>query len=140
MDSFILNEEVKIMTFIVKQKFDTYMDYVHSSNSAYKSSLEGLSERAKNSLNELLDGYEISSLGYLSPDNLWVNLLISWSDKECLVDNLKLLKKDEYLKLVEEGTLQEYIKKEYTLIEETIASYSFAILDHEKDQWIILAL
>ena len=128
------------MAIIVKQKFDTYMDYVHSSDSAYKSSLEGLSERAKNSLNELLDGYEISSLGYLSPDNLWVNLLIGWSDKECLVDNLKLLKKDEYLKLVEEGTLHDYIEKEYTLIKESIVNQDFTILDHEKDQWIILAL
>lgn len=126
------------MTIVVKETFDTYTDWVETTDSAYKSSFAELSERAKDRLNGLFDENEIDVYGPWNPDNVWVNMICDWSDKECLVDNLKFLTNDEYLQLVESGTLADYIKDKLDLIIDRLDYLGYTFLDHEKDEWTLL--
>lgn len=126
------------MAIVVKETFNSYTDWVKTTNSAYKSSFESLSDQAKTSLNNLLDTTEIEAHGPMNPDNVWVNLLIDWTDEECLVDNLKLLTKDEYLKLVETDLIVDYIKDKWDLIIDRIDDLGYIVLGYKKDEWTLL--
>lgn len=126
------------MTIKVTDTFNTYLDWVKTTDSAYKSSFESLSEQVKGRLNNLLDATEIDAHGPMNPDNVWVNLLIIWTDEEFLVDNLKLLKKDEYLQLKENGSLDDYSDDKWDLIIDRLDDLGYIFLGYEKDEWTLL--
>ena len=126
------------MTIVVKETFNSYTDWVKTTDSAYKSSFESLSDQAKTSLNNLLDTKEIDANGDLNPDNVWVNLILDWSDKECLVDVLKFLTNDEYLRYEETDLIADYIKDKWDIIIDRLDDLGYIVLGYEKDEWTIL--
>lgn len=126
------------MTIVVKETFNSYTDWVKTTDSTYKSSFESLSDQAKTSLNNLLDTKEIDANGDLNPDNVWVNLILDWSDKECLVDILKFLTNDEYLRYEETDLIADYIKDKWDIIIDRLDDLGYIVLGYEKDEWTIL--
>ena len=126
------------MAIVVKETFNSYTDWVKTTDSAYKSSFESLSDQAKTSLNNLLDTKEIDANGDLNPDNVWVNLILDWSDKECLVDILKFLTNDEYLRYEETDLIADYIKDKWDVIIDRLDDLGYIVLGYEKDDWTIL--
>lgn len=126
------------MAIVVKETFNSYTDWVKTTDSAYKSSFESLSDQAKTSLNNLLDTKEIDANGDLNPDNVWVNLILDWSDKEYLVDILKFLTNDEYLRYEETDLIADYIKDKWDVIIDRLDDLGYIVLGYEKDELTIL--
>lgn len=55
------------------KKYKSYIDYVESTKRRFTSSILGLNDQCRNTLNSIFDGMSDDGKFNLDPDNVWVN-------------------------------------------------------------------
>lgn len=125
----------------VTVNYNSYMDYVLDSNSQYINEYMSLSSTAKNNLNSQMNNEIFDANGSKSADDIWVNHITTYTNKEILVDITGYLTIDKYNDLKERDELQEFLEaneSEHEFNVLSLASRDLTILDFDlnKDEWI----
>lgn len=122
--------------------YDNYMDYVQDSNSRYINEYIALSPTAKKNLNSQMNNETFDANGSGNADDIWVNHIKTYTNKEILVDITGYMTIDEFNRLKERDELQEFLEAnesthEFNVL--SLANRDFTVLDFDlrKDEWII---
>lgn len=125
----------------VTVNFNSYMDYVLDSNSRYINEYIALSPTAKKNLNSLMNNETFDANGSKNADDIWVNHITTYTNKEILVDITGYMTIDEFNRLKERDELQEFLEAnesahEFNVL--SLANRDFTIIDFDlsKDEWI----
>lgn len=121
--------------------YDNYIDYVLDSNSRYVNEYMSLSPTAKNNLNSQMNNETFDANGSKSADDIWINHITKYTNKEILVDITGYLTIDKYNDLKERDELQEFLEANESMHEFNVLSLAnrdFTIIDFDlsKDEWI----
>lgn len=125
----------------VTVNYNSYMDYVRDSNSRYINEYMVLSPTARKNLNSLMNNETFNANGSKNADDIWINHITSYTNKEILVDITGYLTIDEFNRLKERDELQEFLEaneNEHEFNVLSLASRDLTILDFDlnKDEWI----
>ena len=116
--------------------YDSFMDYVWSSDSMYKDEYKKLSGKAQEKLNGWFDGQQHDSSFV---DDVWVDRIAFYTNKEMLVDNLDYLILDEFNDLNERDILEEFVNDNQEGIFYQCSNEFSDVLDVdiENDEWTV---
>lgn len=126
----------------VTVNFNSYMDYVVDSNTRYINEYMALSPTAKKNLNSQMNNETFDANGSGNADDIWVNHIKTYTNKEILVDITGYMTIDEFNRLKERDELQEFLEAnesahEFNVL--SLANRDFTVLDFDlrKNEWII---
>lgn len=125
----------------VTVNYNSYMDYVRDSNSRYINEYMVLSPTARKNLNSLMNNETFNANGSKNADDIWINHITSYTNKEILVDITGYLTIDKFNQLKERDELQEFLEaneNEHEFNVLSLANRDLTILDFDlnKDEWI----
>ena len=125
----------------VTVNYNSYMDYVLDSRTRFINEYVALSPTARKNLNSQMNNEIIDPDGSKSADDIWINHITKYTNKEILVDVTSYLTIDKYNDLKERDELQEFLEaneNEHEFNVLSLASRDLTILDFDlnKDEWI----
>ena len=125
----------------VTVNFNSYMSYVYESNTRFINEYIALSPTAKKNLNSQMNNETFDANGSGNADDIWVNHIKTYTNKEILVDITGYLTIDKFNQLKERDELQEFLEaneNEHEFNVLSLANRDLTILDFDlnKDEWI----